>query len=235
MLITGPLISLSMGEKGVISRLLATKYGGYLTFATTSSGKESAPGQPSLESLKHMYRSDQQTASSKVFGIIGNPVSHSRSPVLHNTAMHHLGLNSVFVPLLVDDMDSFCETFTDNDWHGFCVTIPHKVCAPIKAVPKITLHARSARLFLSKPARRVPKHVSIRIFIKTPEKHPEDIPAFQAQCLREPCKRACGCMQSFREDRSGLTWARCIKDVFNQKRLQYSCRRQHAVLATQMM
>lgn len=119
-----------MGERGVITRLLATKYGGYLTFASMSAGQESAPGQPSLDSLKSMYRSSDQTAASKVFGIIGNPVSHSRSPVLHNTAMQHLGLDTVFVPLLVDDMDSFCSTFTDQDWHGFCVTIPHKVRAP---------------------------------------------------------------------------------------------------------
>lgn len=116
-----------MGERGVITRLLATKYGGYLTFASMTAGQESAPGQPSLESLKNMYRSNDQRADSKVFGIIGKPVSHSRSPVLHNTAMQSLGLDTVFVPLLVDDMDKFCGEFTDQDWHGFCVTIPHKV------------------------------------------------------------------------------------------------------------
>lgn len=123
-----------MGERGVITRLLATKYGGYLTFASMAAGKESAPGQPSLESLQSLYRSSKQTPDSKVFGIIGKPVSHSRSPILHNTAMQSLGLNTVFVPLLVDDMDKFCAEFTDQDWHGFCVTIPHKVrpcCMPV--------------------------------------------------------------------------------------------------------
>lgn len=122
-----------MGERGVITRLLATKYGGYLTFAAMSAGQESAPGQPSLDVLKNMYRSNEQTPTSKVFGIIGNPVSHSRSPVLHNTAMQHLDLDTVFVPLLVDELDRFCAEFTDQDWHGFCVTIPHKVRARFHA------------------------------------------------------------------------------------------------------
>lgn len=44
-----------MGEKGVITRLLAAKYGGFLTFAALSPGKASAPGQPSIESLLTLY------------------------------------------------------------------------------------------------------------------------------------------------------------------------------------
>lgn len=63
----------------------------------------------------------------QVFGIIGNPVKHSRSPVLHNASMGKVGFDGVYIPLLVDDMDSFMATFTDTDWAGFSVTIPHKV------------------------------------------------------------------------------------------------------------
>ncbi len=50
-----PTIALAMGEKGVLTRLLAAKYGGFLTFAALSPGQASAPGQPSIESLLSLY------------------------------------------------------------------------------------------------------------------------------------------------------------------------------------
>jgi 3-dehydroquinate dehydratase / shikimate dehydrogenase len=121
------MIALSMGQKGVVTRILATKYGGYLTFGALSSGLESAPGQPTVADLKELYRCQHHTAATKVLGIIGNPVKHSRSPVLHNKAMAQADFDGVYVPLLVDDMDSFVSTFTAQDWAGFSVTIPHKV------------------------------------------------------------------------------------------------------------
>ena len=116
-----------MGERGVITRILATKYGGYLTFAAMSAGEASAPGQPSVTDMLNMYASRTQTASTKVYGIIGNPVSHSRSPVLHNASMQEKGYDGVYVPLLVDSMQNFVSGFTNADWAGFSVTIPHKV------------------------------------------------------------------------------------------------------------
>lgn len=126
---TGPMIALSMGERGVTTRILATKYGGFLTFGALGAGRESAPGQPTVSQLKHMYRCNLHTADTKVYGIIGNPVKHSRSPVLHNAAMARDGYNGVYVPLLVDDMDAFAMAFADADWAGFSVTIPHKEAA----------------------------------------------------------------------------------------------------------
>lgn len=69
-----------------------------------------------------------QTASTKVFGIIGSPVSHSRSPLLHNSAFQHIAFDGVYVPLLVDDLDRFLAAFAPHtDFQGFSVTIPHKV------------------------------------------------------------------------------------------------------------
>ena len=124
------MIALSMGEKGVVTRILASKYGGFLTFGALFSGAESAPGQPTVSELRDLYRCQSLTADTKVFGIIGNPVKHSRSPVLHNRAMQQVGFDGVFVPLLVDQLDRFLDSFTAQDWHGFCVTIPHKVRAP---------------------------------------------------------------------------------------------------------
>lgn len=72
----GPIIGLCMGEKGQATRILATKYGGYLTFGALSPERQTAPGQPTIQQLRKMYRLGSQTSYTKVLGIVGNPVSH---------------------------------------------------------------------------------------------------------------------------------------------------------------
>lgn len=62
----GPVIALAMGEKGMVSRVLAPKHGGFLTFGALSADKASAPGQPLLTELKGLYGLPQQTASTQV-------------------------------------------------------------------------------------------------------------------------------------------------------------------------
>lgn len=63
----------------------------------------------------------------QVYGVVGNPVAHSRSPPLHNAAFAAAGIDAVYLPLLVDDMQSFLAAFGDQEFGGFSVTIPHKV------------------------------------------------------------------------------------------------------------
>ena len=55
-----------MGERGQPTRMLAAKYGGYLTFGALQGGKESAPGQPTLHQLQHVYRLPDLTPQCKV-------------------------------------------------------------------------------------------------------------------------------------------------------------------------
>lgn len=63
----------------------------------------------------------------QVYGVIGNPVSHSRSPVLHNAALRQAGIDAVYIPLLVDSLPDFLSSVDSPDFRGFSVTIPHKV------------------------------------------------------------------------------------------------------------
>jgi 3-dehydroquinate dehydratase / shikimate dehydrogenase len=116
-----------MGEAGVITRILATKYNGFLTFAAMSTEEQSAPGQPTIKDMLGMYSCNTQNSETKLYGIIGNPVSHSRSPIVHNTSFQEKGFDGVYVPLLVEDLKRFVSAFTTADWAGFSVTIPHKV------------------------------------------------------------------------------------------------------------
>jgi 3-dehydroquinate dehydratase / shikimate dehydrogenase len=54
-----------MGERGVATRLLAPKLGGFLTFGALAAGSESAPGQPTVQQLRDLYRLPQQTPGTK--------------------------------------------------------------------------------------------------------------------------------------------------------------------------
>ena len=124
-------IVLGMGEAGQVSRLLAAKFGSFLTFGALSSGAESAPGQPTLAQLRDIYRLPKQSTKTKVMGVIGNPISQSKSPVLHNISLEAAGLDACYVPLLVNDIGEFLSTplFTSDSFMGFSVTIPHKELA----------------------------------------------------------------------------------------------------------
>lgn len=51
-----PVIAVSMGEVGKVSRILAPLFGSYLTFASAFAGAESAPGQITLKDLKNMEK-----------------------------------------------------------------------------------------------------------------------------------------------------------------------------------
>lgn len=124
-----PVIGLVMGEKGLISRILCPKFGGYLTFGVMEKGKISAPGQPTIEDLLDLYNFRQIGPDTKVFGIIGKPVGHSKSPILYNTAFKSVAFNGVYVPFLVDNVRNFLSTYSSADFAGFSCTIPHKQAA----------------------------------------------------------------------------------------------------------
>ena len=123
-----PTAGFCMGEFGMASRVLCGKYGSPLTYATFSKDRELAPGQLSFEEMKRLYRFDHINAETQVFGVLGDPLSHSYSPLIHNSAFEHLGMNAVYVPFRVPK-DKLQTTLTDFDWldvKGYSVTIPHK-------------------------------------------------------------------------------------------------------------
>ena len=121
-----PLISFCMGELGIISRILYKRFGSYLTFASLRTGKESAPGQISIHEFLNTYQARKQDKHSAIYGLIGNPVSHSISPIIHNTLFKELNINGIYVPFKVDNIGDFIREFRVLDVKGYSVTIPHK-------------------------------------------------------------------------------------------------------------
>ncbi len=128
-----PTIALSMGEAGVITRVLAKKFGAFLTFASLDEGKESAPGQLTVSEMRSVYRWDAIGPATQVYGVIGCPVAHSMSPHIHNAAFTALGHDGVYLHLRVEpgyeSFAAFLDACLQRPWldlRGCSVTIPHK-------------------------------------------------------------------------------------------------------------
>ena len=128
-----PTIALCMGDEGLPSRVLAKKFGALLTFAALEEGEGTAPGQPTLASMKKLYRWDALNADTQVFGVIGHPVGHSMSPAFHNAGFEAIRYNGVYLPMPIPpEWEHFKATIAtwldakDLDFMGASVTIPHK-------------------------------------------------------------------------------------------------------------
>jgi 3-dehydroquinate dehydratase/shikimate dehydrogenase len=113
-----------MGEVGLPARLVALREGSQLAYAPVAAA--TAPGQVSLREMKHLYRAHALNRQTQIFGVIGDPVSHSLSPLLHNTAFVARKLNAVYVPFLVQNLRDFLKSAPDFGLRGFSVTLPHK-------------------------------------------------------------------------------------------------------------
>jgi shikimate dehydrogenase len=81
----------------------------------------------------------QITGTTKLLGVIGDPIAHSLSPVIHNAAIAHLDLDCVYVafPVKSIDLATALAGFAAIGVVGCSVTIPHKQ-AIIPLLTKIT-------------------------------------------------------------------------------------------------
>ncbi len=84
------------------------------------------------------------TGHTRIVGIIGDPIEHSRSPQMHNAAFAKAGLNYVYVPFHVrpDDLAHAITGFKSLNVVGINVTLPHKQ----SVIPYLTSISREAEL-----------------------------------------------------------------------------------------
>ena len=67
--------------------------------------------------------------TTRLLGLLGNPLSHSYSPAMHNAAIDGLGLDLVYLPLKVETrgIEACLKAIRELDFLGVNVTIPHKL------------------------------------------------------------------------------------------------------------
>ncbi|HKE87741.1 MAG TPA: type I 3-dehydroquinate dehydratase [Vicinamibacterales bacterium] len=119
----GRAVVIGMGEAGVPSRLLASRYGSAWTYA----GHGVAPGQLPASRMIEDFRFRQVSSSTRLFGVVSTNALHSFSPVMHNAALCAAGIDAVYVPLRAADFDDFTAFAEAMDIEGASVTIPYKI------------------------------------------------------------------------------------------------------------
>ena len=120
------LVGLCMGEQGIISRILGVRAGSVFTFAAVNAELKTAPGQISVRDLRGIYRIDQVDAATRIYGVAGDPVGHSLSPVIMNAAMRRENVNGVYLPLHAKTLKDLIHCVREIPLHGLSITMPYK-------------------------------------------------------------------------------------------------------------
>jgi 3-dehydroquinate dehydratase/shikimate dehydrogenase len=117
-------VAIPMGDVAMPLRLLSPREGSWFTYAPVE--HSTAPGQVSLDEAKNLYRVDKIDRQTRVYGVIGNPIGHSLSPVMQNAGFQARNINAVYFPFRVLDLADFLRAIGQIGIRGFSVTIPHK-------------------------------------------------------------------------------------------------------------
>lgn len=100
--------------------------------------------KPQTHVIESQGRIKKLTGHTRIVGVIGDPVAHSRSPQMHNAAFAKAGLDYVYVPFHVrpDDLAAAIAGFKAINVVGINVTLPHKQAV----IPFLTSISREAEL-----------------------------------------------------------------------------------------
>jgi 3-dehydroquinate dehydratase / shikimate dehydrogenase len=118
-------VLIAMGMSGVASRILAAHFRSCWTYA----GPAVAPGQIEASRLLHEFRFRTITPHTRVYAVVGQPITHSISPAMHNAAFAAEGIDAVYIPCEAADIDDFFALAEILPIAGASVTAPFKLDA----------------------------------------------------------------------------------------------------------
>ena len=120
------MVGICMGDAGIISRVLGLRAGSAFTFAAAQLGEETGPGQIAARTLVETYRVEEVDAATKIYGVAGNPIGKSLSPIMMNTAFRRETVNAVYLSLQTGDVEDLVAAIKQIPLVGVSITMPHK-------------------------------------------------------------------------------------------------------------
>ncbi len=126
-------LAFATGEASTWTRLVAPQLGAPILYGALGE-KPGAAGQMSIERLRRDYGLPFLPGVTALFGIVGDPVSHSLSPRLHNAAYRRLGLPALYLPFHAESFGDFWLEVVESEvlatlglpLRGLSVTAPFK-------------------------------------------------------------------------------------------------------------
>jgi 3-dehydroquinate dehydratase/shikimate dehydrogenase len=120
-----------------VSRVLGLRAGAAFTFAAFSDGpisdkpatistQATAPGQLTVRALRDLYRVEQLDQATRIFGVAGDPIAHSLSPLMHNAAFRRENVNAILLPLITHKVADLLTLARELPLAGVAVTMPLK-------------------------------------------------------------------------------------------------------------
>lgn len=142
----GPFSVFAMEAAGHPSRILGGLAGNAVTFCAAATPSATAPGQPDLDQLLNLYRFPEQPGDPPLYGVLGNPVSRSRSPRMHNRVLAGEGLGGLYLPFESTSPDQVVDWMREGGPAGMSVTAPFKkiACALAERVEARAQHLGAA-------------------------------------------------------------------------------------------
>jgi 3-dehydroquinate dehydratase/shikimate dehydrogenase len=125
--LSAQMVGIAMGEEGIVSRVLGPRAGAAFTFAAANHGAETAPGQITARTLRDLYRVEDLDQATRIFGVAGNPIANSLSPLMQNTAFRRESVNAVLMPLKVHAVAELLTLLRELPLAGAAVTMPFKL------------------------------------------------------------------------------------------------------------
>jgi 3-dehydroquinate dehydratase/shikimate dehydrogenase len=151
------LVAIAMGPLGVASRILGGRYNAPFGFASSESGRGTAPGQLTAPVLVDSYRVRSISRDTRVYGLVGSDVQRSLSPAIQNRAFAERGIDAVYVPLQAESMDAFVGALPELGLSGWSVTRPYKgaILGHLDSVTPQAAEAGSANTVVAQDGRLV--------------------------------------------------------------------------------
>ena len=126
-----PLTAFALGPLSRLSRVLAPLWGSRIAYCSMGQGRESAPGQVTGPEMRRVFPRSIDLSffndRTELYGVLGFPVGHSLSPVIHNAALRRLDLNGFYIPIDIEDPALAWQAVEAFRFKGLSVTRPHKL------------------------------------------------------------------------------------------------------------
>lgn len=122
-------ILIAMGQYGLPSRILAPILGSHITFVTSEEAirrSQNVLGQLDPVTINEVYHIRSITEKTKIYGVTGNPLTATSSPLIHNTGYLKQHIDAVYLPIKAETVEEAIEFAEEIGIEGLSITFPFK-------------------------------------------------------------------------------------------------------------